>query len=256
MNNKKFIFICGMCVMEGEYLPVSVARYLKDLTSNYNVDFYFKISFDKANRSSLNSFRGLGLKKGVEILAKIKKEVGCKILTDVHNVMQATIVKEVADVIQIPAFLCRQTDLVIAVGRTGKIANIKKGQFLAPQDIKYIVEKIESTGNKNIMLTERGTCFGYNDLVVDFRSFSILKKLSYPVIFDVTHSLQSGKKDNQTGGNPELAIPMARAGIAYGVDGLFLETHPNPKKAKSDKYTSLNFEQIKQILESIKETRK
>ena len=187
---KPLIFICGLCVIEDEKTTLKVAKYLKKLTSKYNVDFIFKASFDKANRTSINSFRGLGEQKGFEILKKVKKEVGCKILTDVHNIHQAIIAGEITDVIQIPAFLCRQTDLVVAVGRTGKIVNIKKGQFLAPRDMKYVIEKINSTGNNKIYLTERGTFFGYNNLVIDFRSFSIMKEFGYPVIFDATHSQQ------------------------------------------------------------------
>jgi 2-dehydro-3-deoxyphosphooctonate aldolase (KDO 8-P synthase) len=247
----KFIFICGMCAMEGNYLPLAVARYLTDLTKDYPVDFYFKLSFDKANRTSINSYRGLGVKKGLQVLRNIKKEIECKILTDVHNIEQAEMVKDIVDIIQIPAFLCRQTDLVLAVGKTNKIVNIKKGQFLAPEDMKYIVEKVESTGNKNIMLTERGTCFGYHNLVVDFRSFTIMKKLGYPVIFDATHSQQLPSTSNITGGSREFTIPMIRAALAYGIDGLFLEVHPNPETAKCDKNTVLSLAQVKTILKGI-----
>ena len=260
MKSKKLIFICGLCVIESEKMTLEVAKYLKDLTDKYNVDFYFKASFDKANRTSIDSFRGLGEKKGLEILKKVKKEVGCKILTDVHNSHQAIVAGEIVDVVQIPAFLCRQTDLVVAVGKTDKIINIKKGQFLAPTDMKYIVDKLTknninylpdvSKRDNKIFLTERGSCFGYNNLIVDFRNFTILKNLGYPVIFDVTHSLQSGKINGQTGGNSELAISMARAGVATGaISGIFAEVHPNPQKAKSDSATSLSLNQTKYLLE-------
>lgn len=249
---KPFIFIAGLCVIEDEKTTLKVAKYLKKLTSKYNIDFIFKASFDKANRTSINSFRGLGEQKGFKILKKVKREVGCKILTDVHNKGQAIAFGEITDVIQIPAFLCRQTDLVTAVGKTDKIVNIKKGQFISPYDIVHIVEKIESTGNRNITITERGTCFGYRNLVVDFRSFSIMRKLGYPVIFDVTHSLQSGiTLEGQTSGTTEFVIPMAKAAVAYGVDGLFIECHSNPKKAKCDSATSLYLKDVKRLLEEI-----
>lgn len=249
---KKFIFICGLCVIEDEKTTLKVAKYLKKLTSKYNVDFYFKASFDKANRTSLDSFRGLGERKGFEILKKVKKEVGCKILTDVHNVHQTIIASEIVDVIQIPAFLCRQTDLVLAVGMTGKIVNIKKGQFLAPEDMQHVITKVGLTGNGKIFLTERGTCFGYHNLIVDFRSFLIMKKFGYPVIFDVTHSQQRPSIGKETGGTTEFVIPMAKAAVACGVDGLFIECHPNPEKAKCDRTTSLSLKEVKRLLEELK----
>lgn len=249
--NKKFIFICGLCVIEDEKTTLEVAKYLKELTSKYNVDFYFKASFDKANRTSLNSFRGLGERRGLEILKKVKKEVGCKILTDVHNERQAIAAGEIVDIVQIPAFLCRQTDLVLKIAETGKIVNIKKGQFLAPEDMKYIITKIESMGNNKIFLTERGTCFGYHNLIVDFRSFSIMKKFGYPVIFDATHSQQMPSLTTETGGSREYTIPMIRAAIAYGVDGVFLEVHPYPAHAKCDSATSLYLGCVEDLLKEI-----
>jgi len=241
MREKKLIFICGLCVIEDEKTTLKVAKYLKKLTSKYPIDFIFKASFDKANRTSINSFRGLGEQKGFEILKKVKKEINCKVLTDVHNTGQAIAFGEIVDVIQIPAFLCRQTDLVQTVAKTGKIINIKKGQFLAPKDMRYIIEKVNSVSDNKIYLTERGTFFGYNDLVVDFRSFSIMKKLDYPVIFDASHSV----------GSRDFIIPMAKAAVAYGVDGLFLEVHPSPLKAKCDGATSLYLKNVKRLLEEI-----
>lgn len=252
----KLIFICGLCVIEDEATTLKVSKSLKKLTSKYNVDFIFKASFDKANRTSLDSFRGLGEQKGFEILKKVKKEVDCKILTDVHYPHQAIVAGEIVDIIQIPAFLCRQTDLVLAVGRTGKIVNIKKGQFLAPEDMRHIITKVKSTGNDKIFLTERGTCFGYHNLIVDFRSFLIMKKFGYPVIFDVTHSQQKPSIGKETGGSTEFVIPMAKAAVACGVDGLFLEVHPNPSKAKCDSTTSLNLKDVKKLLEEIERIRK
>jgi 2-dehydro-3-deoxyphosphooctonate aldolase (KDO 8-P synthase) len=255
MKNRQLIFICGLCVIESEKMVLEVAKYLKRLTSNYPVDFYFKASFDKANRTSIDSFRGVGLNKGLDILRKVKEKVKCKILTDVHNVLQPVLVKDFADIIQIPAFMCRQTDLIIKIAQTNKIVNIKKGQFLAPEDMEYIITKIKSTGNDKIFLTERGTCFGYHNLVVDFRSFLTMKKFGYPVIFDATHSQQRPSETCQTGGNREFVIPMAKAAVACGVDGLFIETHPNPPKAKSDSATSLYLKDIKKLLEEISEIR-
>lgn len=245
---QKLIFICGMCVIEGETLTYDFAKHLKKIVDKYDVDFYFKASFDKANRTDLDSYRGVGVYKGVRILKKIKEELGVKILTDVHYPHQANIVKSVADVIQIPAFLCRQTDLVVAIGQTGKGINIKKGQFLAPEDIEHVIKKIESTGNKNIFLTERGTVFGYHNLIVDYRSFLIMKKFGYPVIFDATHSQQKPSAGKQSGGSREFTIPMALGAIATGADGLFIEAHFNPPKAKSDKATSLYLKDIDELL--------
>ena len=251
-NYRKLILIAGLCALESDDIAVKTALYLKSITSKYDdVDLIFKASFDKANRTSIKSFRGIGIQEGLRILNKIR-QLGIKVLTDVHCPHQANIAKDYVDVIQLPAFLCRQTDLAVAIGKTGKTVNIKKGQFLAPEDIKYIIEKIESTGNKNIMITERGTCFGYNNLITDYRAFIIMKKFGYTVIFDVTHSQQRPSLTNETGGSTEFVIPMAKGAVATGmVDGLFIECHPNPNEAKSDKATSLNFDQVKQLLKEI-----
>lgn len=250
--NKRFIFIAGPCVIENEKLTLDIAERLKDITSAYPVDFIFKASFDKANRTSLKSFRGPGLKKGLSILKKVKDRVKVKVLSDVHCVSQVKPAAEVLDVIQIPAFLCRQTDLLLEVAKTKKTVNVKKGQFLAPEDMCYAVEKIESCGNRRILLTERGACFGYHNLVVDFKSFGKLRKLGYPVIFDVTHSLQlptAGKSGSS--GEREYALPLSKAAVAFGVDGIFCEVHPNPKIALSDSSTSINFKEVKTILKQI-----
>ena len=246
----KFIFIAGPCVIENERLTLQIASFLKELTQKYSFRFIFKASFDKANRTSFKSFRGPGFYKGLKILAKVKEKLGIEVLSDIHTPQQAKVAGEILDVIQIPAFLCRQTDLLIAAAGTKRIVNVKKGQFLSPQEMRFVVEKIEAAGGKNIFLTERGTFFGYNNLVVDFRSFAIMKKIGYPVIFDVTHSLQRpGKKAGYSGGDKEFAIPLARAAVAFGVDGLFCEVHPKPQKALSDKETSLDFKEAAKVAE-------
>jgi 2-dehydro-3-deoxyphosphooctonate aldolase (KDO 8-P synthase) len=243
------IIIAGNCVIENFATTYNTAKFLKSL----DMDIIFKASFEKANRTSAYSFTGLGIDKGLEILKKIKEDVDIKILTDVHRVSQISQVAEVVDYIQIPAFLCRQTKLIQTAAYTKKPINIKKGQFIAPEDVKFITEKIEAMNNKKITITERGTFFGYHDLVVDFRSFSILKKLGYQVIFDITHSVQKPSIGFESGGNKEYCRNLARAGIAYGIDGLYFECHPEPEKALSDSAVSLNFREVKKIL---KETRK
>jgi 2-dehydro-3-deoxyphosphooctonate aldolase (KDO 8-P synthase) len=248
----KFIFIAGPCVIENRRRTLEIASYLKDLLSSYPFLFIFKASFDKANRTSLYSFRGPGLKKGIKILEEVKRKLNIPILSDVHCREQVKVVKDVLDVIQIPAFLCRQTDLVIEAAKTKKIVNIKKGQFLAPEDLKYIIEKIESTQNKSIFLTERGTCFGYHNLVVDFRSFLIMKKFSYPVIFDTTHSLQRpSAQKGVSGGDRDFAFPLSLGAVACGVDGLFMEVHPKPQMCLSDKYTSYPLNKLKVLLDKV-----
>jgi|TARA_B100000315_G_C14545317_1_gene572936 2-dehydro-3-deoxyphosphooctonate aldolase (KDO 8-P synthase) len=251
-KKNKLIFIAGPCVIENKKLTLDIAKYLKDLLAKYPVKFIFKASFDKANRTSLSSPRGPGLSRGIKILEEIKKKVGVPILSDVHSLEQVKQVRNVLDIIQIPAFLCRQTDLIIEAAKTKKTINIKKGQFVSPADIKYVIKKAESTGNKKILITERGACFGYNNLVVDFRSFLIMKKFGYPVIFDVTHSLQRPSASSGiSGGDSEFARPLARAAIACGVDGLFMEVHPNPKKALSDKNTTFALRNLGSLVKQI-----
>jgi len=249
---KKLIIIAGLCSLENNNIPMQTAKFLKEETSKYpEIDFIFKASYDKANRTSIDSYRGVGIEKGINILLNIKNKLNVKLLTDAHNTMQARLLGHFSkiDCIQIPAFLCRQTDIVKTIAETGSIVNIKKGQFLSPDDIKHVIQKIEAVGNKQIMVTERGACFGYHNLIVDYRSFMIMKKFGYPVIFDVTHSQQKPSEGKETGGSTEFVIPMATGAIATGnVDGLFFECHPNPKEAKSDKNTSLNFSQVKDLL--------
>ena len=235
-SSENFFVIAGPCVIEDKETVLSIATRVKGIGELYNIPVIFKASFDKANRSSINSFRGPGLEKGLEILQEVKDETGLPVLTDIHLPEQAEPVAQVCDIIQIPAFLCRQTDLLVAAGETGRIVNVKKGQFLAPWDMENVVKKIESTGNSKIMLTERGTSFGYNNLVVDFKSFPIMASFGYPVVFDVTHSVQlPGGLGDKTGGQKEFIPFLAKAAAGCGaVNGFFFEVHEEPEKSKSD----------------------
>jgi 2-dehydro-3-deoxyphosphooctonate aldolase (KDO 8-P synthase) len=234
-GGKTLSIIAGPCVIESRRACVALAVKLKAIARRARVGLVFKASFDKANRSSINSYRGPGLDKGLEILAQIKEEVGLPVLTDVHDVAQVEAASRVVDALQIPAFLCRQTDLLVAAGQSGKVVNVKKGQFLAPDDMANVISKLESTGNRRIMLTERGSSFGYNNLVADMRSIVVMKELGYPVIIDATHSVQRpGGMGDHSGGDAELAPFIARAAVATGCDGAFIETHVNPSKALSD----------------------
>ncbi len=252
-SKKPIILIAGPCVIEDKKSCIAIAKKLKQITSELKIPFIFKASYDKANRSSLRSFRGLGIDKGLDILSEIKKNIKVSILSDVHNINDVEKAAKVLDVIQIPAFLCRQTDLVLAVARTKKIVNIKKGQFLAPWDVKQVIKKIESTGNKKIIITERGTSFGYNNLVSDFRSLVIMAKTGYPVIYDATHSVQlPGGAGVASSGESEYAINLSRAATAVGCAGLFLEVHPNPKKALCDGPNMLAIKDMKDFLKQIK----
>lgn len=244
--------IAGPCVIESEHHAAGMADSLAAVAFDLKVPFIFKASYDKANRSSVASYRGPGLTEGLRILAGIKQRTGLPILTDVHDVSQVRPVAEVCDVLQIPAFLSRQTDLLVAAGRSGRIVNIKKGQFLSPQEIGNAAEKVASTGNQRVILTERGTSFGYQNLVVDMRSFPVMRKFGYPVVFDVTHSVQlPGGEGKSSGGQPEFIEPLARAGAAIGVDGIFLEVHDNPAKALSDGTNALPLDQFRLLLEKI-----
>jgi len=246
--------IAGPCVIESEKHARMMAEKVAQISADAGVPYIFKASYDKANRSSLKAFRGPGPEEGLRILGKIKSELKLPILSDIHEASQATAAAEVCDVLQIPAFLARQTDLLLAAGKTGRVINVKKAQFLSPWDMANVVEKVESTGNTNILLTERGATFGYNNLVVDMRSFSIMKKLGYPVVFDVTHSIQiPGGLGHASGGQPEFIEPLARAGVAAGVDGIFLETHDNPAAALSDGPNALPLEQLPALLAKLKE---
>ena len=234
------VLIGGPCVIEGRSHAIELGLAIAEIARRRGVPYIFKASFDKANRTSVDSYRGPGLDEGLRILAEVKAVVGAPILTDIHEPSQARPVAEVADVLQIPAFLCRQTDLLVAAARTGRAINVKKGQFLAPQDMRHAVGKIASTGNRRIILTERGATFGYHNLVVDMRSFPIMRGLGYPVVFDVTHSLQlPGAGDGVTAGQAEFIDTLAPAGVAAGVDGVFLEIHEDPARAKSDAQNAL-----------------
>jgi len=247
------VVIAGPCVIESKESALGHATALKEKADRVGVPYIFKSSYDKANRSSVRSFRGPGLEKGLEILAEVKRRVGVPVLTDVHAIDQVGPVKEVADILQIPAFLCRQTDFVIAVANSGKIVNVKKGQFLAPWDMRNVIEKIRSTGNEQILLTERGVSFGYNNLVSDMRSLVVMRDLGYPVVFDATHSLQlPGGLGNASGGERKYIPALARAGVAAGVDALFMEVHQDPDHALSDGPNSLDLKDFERLLQTVK----
>jgi 2-dehydro-3-deoxyphosphooctonate aldolase (KDO 8-P synthase) len=244
--------IAGPCVIESEAHATSMAEQLAKIATAARVPLIFKASYDKANRSSAASYRGPGLKEGLRILGAIKKRTGLPILTDVHEVSHVAPAAEVCDVLQIPAFLSRQTDLLVAVGKSGRVVNIKKGQFLSPWDMGNAAEKVAGTGNQKIVLTERGSSFGYQNLVVDMRGFPVMRELGYPVVFDVTHSVQlPGGEGKSSGGQPEFIEPLARAGTAIGADGLFLEVHDNPAKALSDGTNALALGKLQPMLERI-----
>jgi 2-dehydro-3-deoxyphosphooctonate aldolase (KDO 8-P synthase) len=241
--------IAGPCVIESDRHPSQVAGRLKEVTGELGIPLIFKASYDKANRSSLGSFRGPGLERGLDILARVKARHGLPILTDVHEPAQVEKAAQVADVLQIPAFLCRQTDLVQECARSGRVVNIKKGQFMAPWDMKGVMEKAAATGNQRLMVTERGFSFGYNNLVVDMRSFPALRALGYPVIFDVTHSVQRpGGLGDRSGGERHYVDTLAPAGVAAGVDGLFMEVHENPERALSDGPNSYRLSRLEKLL--------
>jgi 2-dehydro-3-deoxyphosphooctonate aldolase (KDO 8-P synthase) len=246
--------VAGPCVIESEAHARRMAEKVARIAADAGVPYIFKASYDKANRSSVSSFRGPGLTEGLRILAGIKEDLKLRILTDIHEPSHAAPAAEVADILQVPAFLARQTDLLVAAGKTGRIVNIKKPQFVSPWDMKNAVEKVASTGNTQIILTERGASFGYQNLVVDFRSFPVLQKFGYPVVFDVTHSVQlPGGQGHASGGQPEFIEPLARAGVAAGVDGIFLETHNDPAAALSDGANALPLAQLPALLARLKE---
>ncbi len=242
-------FVLGPCVLDSENHAVDTALALKEIASRVGVPIVFKASFDKANRTSIGSFRGPGLGEGLRVLAKVKDRTGLPILTDIHDASQAEPASRVADILQIPAFLSRQTDLIVAAAMTGRAINIKKGQFLAPKDMKHAIAKVTESGNTNVIVTERGVSFGYNNLVVDPRAFPMLRALGYPVIFDVTHSLQlPGAGDGVTAGLAEYIEPLAQAGVAAGVDGVFMEVHEDPSRAKSDAANALKLDRLEPLL--------
>lgn len=248
------VVIAGPCVVEPMDICRRIAGAVQEACASLGLPYIFKASFDKANRTSLESYRGHGMAEGLAVLARIREEFGCPVLTDVHEPEQCAAAAEVVDVLQIPAFLCRQTDLLLAAGATGKPVNVKKGQFLAPEDMAAVVKKVASTGNERIILTERGASFGYHNLVVDMRSLVIMRELGCPVIFDATHAVQlPGGRGTSSGGNREFVPPLARAAAATGIDGLFLETHPEPEKALSDGANSLRLADVRPLLAKIKE---
>lgn len=252
-NNNPPLIIAGPCVVESEEITFYTAEKLKEICSAVGLLFIFKSSYDKANRTSISSYRGPGIDKGLRLLADVKSKFNISVLSDIHSIDEVKPASDVLDVLQIPAFLCRQTDLILAASKTGKPVNIKKGQFLAPWDVKNIIEKFISTGNHNLMITERGTSFGYNNLVVDFRAFPIMRSFGYPVIFDVTHSLQlPGGQGNCSGGQREFAEPLARAAVACGVDGLFMEVHPEPDKALCDGPNMIKLDDVERMLKGVK----
>jgi 2-dehydro-3-deoxyphosphooctonate aldolase (KDO 8-P synthase) len=252
-SNPLFL-IAGPCVIESEAHARKIAEQVARIAADAGIPYIFKASYDKANRSSMKSFRGPGLKEGLRILSKIKNELKLPILTDIHDVSQAAPASEVCDILQIPAFLSRQTDLLEAAAKTSRIVNVKKAQFLSPWDMSNVVEKLAAAGNDKIILTERGASFGYQNLVVDMRSFPILQELGHPVVFDVTHSVQlPGGHGHASGGQPEFIEPLARAGVAAGVDGIFLETHDNPSAALSDGANALPLAQLAGLLARLKE---
>jgi 2-dehydro-3-deoxyphosphooctonate aldolase (KDO 8-P synthase) len=244
-----FVLIAGPCVIENEQKTMEIAVYLKELTDRLRVPLIFKASYDKANRTSLHNYRGPGLEEGLQILDKIRKGLSIPILTDVHRFEEIEPVSQVADIIQVPAFLCRQTDFVMEVARFARIINIKKGQFLAPGDVQHIIQKVRAAQNENIMMTERGTSFGYNNLVTDYRSIPIMRAMGYPVIFDATHSVQlPGGQGSASGGQREMVAYLARAAVAVGIDGLFMEVHPDPDLALCDGPNSLSLDSLDQML--------
>ena len=251
-NNLPLTLIAGPCQLESQAHAFKMVDRIQSIAKKLKINFIYKTSFDKANRTSLSGKRGLGLEKSMAIFDQIKKKFKVPILTDVHTAEQCSIVSRHADILQIPAFLCRQTDLLIAAAKTGKIINVKKGQFLAPWDMKNVVNKIQNSGNKNILITERGVCFGYNTLISDFRAIPTLKEFGYPVIFDATHSVQQpGGKGNSSGGQREFVDPLSRAAVAVGVAAIFIETHDNPDRAPSDGASMLHINKLESLLKKL-----
>ncbi|MDY6381260.1 MAG: 3-deoxy-8-phosphooctulonate synthase [Synergistales bacterium] len=251
-KSSTFFLLAGPCVIEDETSPLQIAEELKDITDRLGIPFVFKASYRKANRSRLDSFTGIGDKKALNVLSEIKKRFNLPIVTDIHEVQEAEMAAEVADVLQIPAFLCRQTDLLVAAAKTQKIVNIKKGQFLSAESMRFTLDKVLQSGNEKVMLTDRGTFFGYQDLIVDVRNIPIMKSFNVPVVMDITHSLQ---KPNQTagvsGGDPQMIETIARASIAVGADGIFMETHPKPLEAKSDGKNMLELSKVENLLSKL-----
>ncbi len=251
-DNYNFFLLAGPCVIEGEQMAMDIAGKINEVTSRLGIPYVFKGSYKKANRSRIDSFTGIGDMKALEILRKVKETYNIPVVTDIHTEEEAALAAEYVDILQIPAFLCRQTDLLVAAARTGKMVNIKKGQFLSPEAMEHAVKKVIDAGNNQVAVTERGTTFGYTDLIVDYRGIPTMQKLGVPVILDATHSLQQPNQPaGVTGGRPDLIETIARAGVAVGVDGLFIETHPEPSKAKSDGANMLPLHQLPELLERL-----
>lgn len=251
-DNNNFFLMAGPCIVEGEDVVMFIADKVKTICDKLNIPYIFKASYRKANRTRLDSFTGIGDENALKLLAKVKSTFGVPIVTDIHAADEAVMAAEYADVLQIPAFLCRQTDILIAAAQTGKVVNVKKGQFLSPESMKFAVDKINQSGNDFVMLTDRGTMFGYQDLIVDYRSIPIMQQMNVPVILDCTHSLQQPNQSaGVTGGNPEMIETIARAGIAVGADGLFIETHPDPANAKSDGANMLRLDLLEPLMEKL-----
>ena len=250
IGNGPLLLIAGPCVIESEEHAFALASRIRDIAARCAVPYVFKASYDKANRTSTRSFRGPGLAEGIRILRRIRDELGVPVITDIHQPDHAAVAAQAADVLQIPAFLCRQTDLLVAAAQTGRVVNIKKGQFLAPADMRHAIDKVLSAGNGQVVVTERGTTFGYNNLVVDMRAFPQLRALGHPVVFDVTHSLQlPGAGDGVTAGQAQFIEPMACAGVAAGVDGVFMEVHEHPEQSKSDAANALRLDLLEPLLQ-------
>jgi 2-dehydro-3-deoxyphosphooctonate aldolase (KDO 8-P synthase) len=248
-DSRNFLLIAGPCVVESEEIVFEIAEKMVGLTDKYKIPFVFKSSYRKANRSKIDSFTGIGDKKGLEIIASVAQKFDIPVITDIHNPEEAAFAAQYVDILQIPAFLCRQTDLLLAAAKTGKHINIKKGQFLSGQSMQYAIDKVKQSGNNNIMLTDRGNMFGYGDLIVDYRNIPIMKKFGYPVIMDITHSLQQPNQESGvTGGMPEMISTIGKAAIAAGADGIFIETHPDPSIAKSDGANMLKLSLMDRLL--------
>ncbi len=256
-GSNNFFLLAGPCVIEDETMAYPIAEHILEITDRLEIPFIFKASYKKANRSRLDSFSGIGDEKALKILKDISEKFDVPVVTDIHSAEEAQLAAGYVDVLQIPAFLCRQTELLVAAGKTGKVINIKKGQFVSGEAMRFAVEKVQSTGNENIWLTERGNMFGYGDLVVDYRNIPAMQSIGFPVILDITHSLQQPNQSSGiTGGNPQLIETIGRAGIATGVDGIFLETHPQPSTAKSDGANMLPLDKLEKLLEHLVEIRK